>query len=144
MKKTFLFTVMISLFIFLGNISFSAISGEDNKWTRDKSVSNVDLYYKISECNGEKVIFLKFDNKNDFSVKITWKEAIADKVFGNVVDCNYGEKQLTLPPGVTVQDGCSSISCPECQINVRTAIPTHEADPLNLEFKEVTVNKVTN
>jgi len=144
MKKAILFSIMLTLSIFLGNKSMASVSGDDNNWVLNKSVGNVDLYYKISECNGEKVIFLKFDNKNNYSLKITWKEAIADKVFGNVVDCHYGEKQLTLPPGVTVQDGCSSISCPECQINMRTAIPTHEADPLNLEFKEVTVSKVTN
>jgi hypothetical protein len=144
MKKAVLFTIIFSLSLFLGNKSMASVSGDDNKWVLNKSVGNVDLFYKISECNGEKVIFLKFDNKNDYSVKITWKEAIADKVFGNVVDCHNGDKQLTLSPGITVQDDCTSALSPECRINVQNAIPTHVADPFGLEFKNVTVSKVTN
>ncbi|NTW26472.1 MAG: hypothetical protein HGA37_17370 [Lentimicrobium sp.] len=144
MKKLTLIAMMFSLCIFLGNKSFGAISGDDNKWARDKSVSNVDLYYMIGECNGEKVIFLKFDNKNNYSVKITWIEAFTDKTFNSVVENFNGAKQLTLPPGVTSQDGCNAIAHPECLINMNTVDPTHPVDPLNLEFKDVTVSKVTN
>jgi hypothetical protein len=144
MKRAILFTIIFSLSIFMGNKSTASVSGDDNNWVLDKSVGNVDLYYKISECNGEKVIFLKFDNKNTYSVKVAWKEAVTDKTFGKEVDCYYGEKNLTLAPGVTLQDGCGSVLVPECQINLKTAIPTHPVDPLNLEFKEVTISKVTN
>ena len=143
MKRAVLFTIIFSLTIFMGNKSMASVSGDDNNWVLDKSVSNVDLYYKISECNGEKVIFLKFDNKNNYDVKVAWKEAVADKVFGNVVDCYNGDKQLTLSPGITVQEDCNSALFPECRINVKNAIPTHVADPSSLEFKDVTVSKVT-
>ena len=144
MKRAILFSIMFSLSIFLGNKSMASVSGDDNNWVLNKSVGNVDLYYKISDCNGEKVIFLKFDNKNNYDVKVAWKEAVADKTFGKVVECYYGEKQLTLAPGVTSQDGCGSVASPECLINLKTAIPTLPVDPLNLEFKDVNVSKVTN
>ena len=144
MKRAVLFTIIFSLTIFMGNKSMASVSGDDNNWVLDKSVGNVDLYYKISECNGEKVIFLKFDNKNNYDVKVAWKEAVADKTSGKVVLCYYGEKNLTLSPGVKLQDGCGSVVSPECMINLKTAIPTHPVDPLNLEFNEVTISKVTN
>jgi hypothetical protein len=143
MKKSILFTIMISLFIIMGNKSTGAVSGDDNKWILKKSSGNVDLYYKIGECEGSKVIFLKFENKNKYDVQVSWKEAITDKTYGNAIDSYSGQKQLILSPGITQQDDCSNVTCKECLIKMTEVSPVLVVDPVEIEFKDISVTQVS-
>lgn len=144
MKRTVLFTLLVSLFIFVGSTISGAGAGEDGKWILKKSTGNVSLYYKIGECNGSDVIFLKFDNKNNYNVRITWKESITDKANGAQIDNYKGQKELVLVPGVTQQDGCAGLNVEECVIRMTEVTPVRVVDPQELEFKDVKVSKVSN
>jgi hypothetical protein len=143
MKRSILFTIMISLVIIMGNTVTGAVAGDDNNWTFKKSSGNVDFYYKMGECNGEKVIYLKFENKNAYSVEVKWKEAISDKTFGTTVEGYYGEKQLTLAPGITSREDCSSGVNEQCLIKMSSVDPTFVVDPAGFEFKDISVSKVS-
>lgn len=38
-------------------------------WVFDRTVQNVDLYHMVTACEGKKVVFLKFNNRNTYKVK---------------------------------------------------------------------------
>jgi len=140
MKKAILIFCITVLGILPG-VNYASGSGDDNGWTLTKSAGKVDLFYKIGQCNGETVIFLKFDNKNDKSVTISWKEAVTDVKFGKTFEGQYGAKQLVLKPGITSSDNCSEASIGECVVRMTEIVPTFPAEPKSFEFKEVTVSK---
>lgn len=78
-----------------------------SSWTLDATVDNVECYYKISTCNGGSTIFLKFNNKNSYPVKITWTEVFKTQIENNLSGI-LGEKSLVLAPGETADLDCNS------------------------------------
>jgi hypothetical protein len=109
------------------------------EWVLDASIGNVDFYHAITLCNGEKVVFLKFNNKNSYPVKANWKEVFKIKS-GESKDGFNGKKELILAPGITTPNDCSD------KANKKSIILPSEIDPalvteiLDFNFKEVTVN----
>jgi len=159
MKKTTFYATLFSLVLFMGFsgkvsagdgrsaemlMNPSAQVGQNNGWILATSSGNVDFYYKMAECNGEKVVFLKFDNKNNYTVKVSWKEAVMDKVFNKVTNAYYGQKEINLAPGVTGNDNCSSSGCAECMVGLTNFAATHAVDAQNFQFREITVSPSSN
>ena len=46
------------------------VSGTNN------TVNGVTVYYQLSTCNGEDVVFVKFVNNNNYSVNVEWYPAV--------------------------------------------------------------------
>jgi hypothetical protein len=154
MRKMFLLTIIVSLFC-LGNKSAGAndlfvqpaelsdaveVSIEMNDWILEMSTGNVDLYYQIGECDGQKVIFMKFENRNNHEVEITWKETVHDNFSKSHITGFYGEKQLVLAPGQLVQADCTSSICQECITRSVDVTPTHLVEIKEFSFTEVSVS----
>jgi len=154
MRKTFLLTIIVSLFC-LGNKSAGAndlfarpaelldaveISFEMSDWILERSTDNVDFYYRIGECDGQKVVFMKFENRNFHEIEISWKETIQDNVSKSQITGFYGEKHLLLAPGQVLQSDCSSSICQECITRPADVAPTHLVEIKEFSFSEVSVS----
>jgi hypothetical protein len=108
-------------------------------WVLDKTVGNVDFYHSIIICNGKKSVFLKFNNKNNHAVKITWKEVFKTPT-EETKDGYMGKKEMVLSSGITEPNDCADAG------NKKSIILPSEVDPmavieiLDFSFKEITVN----
>ncbi len=85
----------------------AALPDKTNVWILDKSVSNVDFYHMIKECNGSKVVVVKFHNKNSYHVDVNWSESFSTQLEQNVIGAK-GIKNIILQPGITSFSDCSS------------------------------------
>jgi len=154
MRKTFLLTIIVSLFC-LGNTSAGAndhfarpaelldaveVSTEITDWILERSTDNVDLYYRMGECDGQKVVFMKFENRNAHEIEISWKEIIQDNVSKRQLTGFYGEKHLVLAPGQVLQPDCSSNVCQECITRSADVAPTHRVEIIEFSFSEVSIS----
>lgn len=108
-------------------------------WILDKTVNNVDFYYQISKCNDDVVVFLKFDNRNRFNVKITWKEMFTTQ--GGEQSRYWGAKDLVLRPGVLAQTDCATVVNSKCLILPADVHPAYYAKIAAFEFKDVTAKQ---
>ena len=124
---------------------FSLIKPADKpaitEWILDKTIGTVDFYHSITVCNGKKVVFLKFNNKNSYSVKITWKEIFKIQT-GEIKDGFMGKKELVLSSGITTPNDCTDV------VNKKSIVLPSEIDPvfvaeiLDFSFKDITVNSI--
>ena len=149
MKKLIQITVLVSLIFILGNktngsIIASALPDDENstgtsEWVLSQSNGNVDFYYKIDVCNGQKAVFLKFVNKNSYKVSVTWEEVYSDRKSGKNFENFSGDKQLTISPNATLQASCNGTECNECLILSSMVSPMQVVDVQQFEFKNITV-----
>jgi len=110
-------------------------------WILDNSVNNVDMYHMITDCNGKKVTFLKFENKNNYSVQIAWKEVFVTEQVSDKIRSINGEKKLELLAGQLAVPKCGETSNPLI-IHTAQALPHFRADIRNFEFKDVLVTSL--
>jgi hypothetical protein len=152
MIRTFILIVFIPL-LFVGgknaganeNVAFPAqvndvVSHEMTDWIADGSMNNVDFYYRIAQCEGRQVVFLKFENRNEYHVEITWKESFFDKIIGQRITGIYGQKQLVLTPGQVLEADCLSGDCKECITRSADVVHTHVVQIGEFNFLEVSVS----
>ncbi len=134
---------MILSFMFLCSNSFAQgrihLPDKQGSWVFDKTVSNVDMYHMIDECNGKNVIYLKFENKNKFKVQINWKEVFVTSQVAAKTESFDGEKKLLLPAGQVMTTYCGETINQACLILAEKAIPHYKADFRNFEFKDVLI-----
>jgi hypothetical protein len=107
-------------------------------WVLDTTVANVDFFYMISECEGKKVVFLKFNNRNSNKVKVNWKEVFSTQ-FEKHREGFRGEKQLVLSQGETFQSDCSQINVKECMVLPSEVSPSYNADIVTFRFSKISV-----
>lgn len=136
MKKSIFYTSMLSIIIVLGSLAH----GYAMEWTLHTSTSNVEFYYKIQECNGDKTVFLKITNNNDYEVEVNWKEVITDQTFGKDLEGFYGEKQLIIPSGQTLQSDCANPEHLACITLPSEVAPTHKVEIQRFRMKDIKVN----
>lgn len=110
-------------------------------WVFDKTVQNVDLYHMITACEGQKVVFLKFNNRNMYKVKISWKEVFVTQM-EKAREGFRGMKQLILPPGETAQSDCTDVKNKECLIVASQVSPAYPAEIIQFEFKNINVSNL--
>jgi hypothetical protein len=131
------------LLVLLSASGFAAqpITPSDSKdgWVLDKTVSNVDFYYRIATCNNESVVFLKLENRNDFPAKVSWEEVYATRQVPEKRNGKNGVKTMLLPAGITVQDNCENIVHRECIILPDEVSSSYKAIVDAFEFTSVRV-----
>ena len=143
-KVHFLMVMMVSLLCLTQStfaFSFSPLTPPhpNAEWVLDKTVSNVDFYYMISECDGKKVVFLKFNNRNDKKVKVSWKEVFSTQ-FEKTREGFKGEKQLVLSKGETLQDDCKNVNVKQCIVLPSEVSSTYLAEIISFTFSQVRVS----
>ena len=110
------------------------------QWHLDATVQGVQFYHALTSCNGNNVVLLKFNNSNNYSVKLSWKEVFTTQ-FGKK-DGAAGQREMVIPTGVSVPSGCTD------QQNRRNIIlpgdvnPAFMADISAFEFSGISVNKI--
>jgi len=108
-------------------------------WKLSTSNGNVDFYYRIDECKGQKAVFLKIVNSNNYDVQVYWKEVITDKRSGSEIEGFYGEKKLLIPAGTNLQANCNNSDQIECLTLATSVVPTHLVDIQDFKFKDIKV-----
>ena len=137
-KKTF---ITCFLFFLLSGLSADPglTEGSKRNWILDKSIDNVDFYYSITTCNGESVVFLKFDNKNTYDVKISWEESFITTQVKEKRNGFNGVKNLVLHRGITAQEDCENIRYKECFILPVQVNPAYKPIVEVFEYKSIQV-----
>ncbi|MBV4358352.1 hypothetical protein [Pinibacter aurantiacus] len=114
-------------------------SNSDEQWTLAKSTDKVDIYYVIKDCKGQKTVFLKVDNKNNYAVKISWKEKFETQQKVTVEGATG--KQLVLAAGETIQANCDNDTAKECVIAASQVTPAFKADVSKYDVANLSVSK---
>lgn len=128
---------MLSFIVILGSMGH----GYASDWTLDKSTGNVEFYYKVGECDGQKAVFLKIVNKNDYDVQVSWKEVFQDKTLGKSIESYTGKKQIMIVSGKTMQAiSCTEKDSIELVILLSMVTPTHVVDMQKFEFSNIEVS----
>jgi hypothetical protein len=109
-------------------------------WSLNATVNNVKFYHAIVDCNGKKMVFLKFDNKNSYPVDVTWKEVFATQL-EEKADGYAGKKQLTLQKGVTMPVNCADNLNKKNIISSSEVSPTYVVEIRKFDYKEISVSK---
>lgn len=84
-------------------------------WLTIDTVKNVVISYQLSNCQGEKKLYLKIENKNETAVKVSWSFWGSDVMKSIVLnanetkkgDCNINapvELDEIIPSGKTIAD----------------------------------------
>ncbi|MDH7461867.1 hypothetical protein QEG73_11285 [Chitinophagaceae bacterium 26-R-25] len=111
----------------------------DEQWTLAKSTNKVDIYYVIKDCKGQKTVFLKVDNKNNYAVTVSWKEKFETQQ--KVTVEGAAGKQLVLAAGEIVQASCDNDAAKECVIAASQITPAFKADVSKYDVSNLSVSK---
>lgn len=135
-----LFSFMLANAAFAQNASTSKVSSAI-QWKFDTTVDGVAFYHAITKCNGTKAVFLKFDNKNSYPVKATWKEVFTTQI-ERKKESLAGPKELIISKGVTMPTGCRDNNNKKNVILSSQVDPTYVAEILDFELKNIAVSKI--
>ncbi len=118
---------LLLLFI-IGTTGFSAAqSAGDNSnqetWTLLKETPEVHIYSRISQCYGQNVAFLKFENTSLSEVNITWRRPTTVLISSTEPEVS-NEFSLNLTANQVIQGVCSLNNSPGLKmILVTTGMP---------------------
>lgn len=144
----FLFRKLSPKFICLvlfANTSFAqkaSTDGSPGHWKLNTTVGGVKFLSQIALCSGEKVVLLKFNNQNNYRVKVTWDDLLQTSQSADKNESLIVRKEIVLPPGETAARSCDSSPCHQCFIVSSQVFPTHRVDISGFEYKNITVNKI--
>lgn len=150
MKKFLIIPVLLILLFSQGSNSM-ALTPEGlrlstemlEEWTFSQSTNNVDFYYKIDNCSGQKAVLLKIVNKNDHEVQVMWNEVFTDANTNRTVKGFASEKTLLIRAEETVEArNCGDFDQPECLILSSRVSPTGVVQIQDFAFSSITVNAV--
>jgi len=125
---------------FLSGLLLLSISGfaQQQTYTLDRTVDNVDCYYTLTQCDGKTVVMIRLDNRNAAPVTISWKENFTTTLVPQMSPGNK-PKHLALPVGVSELSGCTDTSNPQLLINANQVNVTYIADITGFAFSDVSV-----
>ena len=129
-------TAIVFAFTSPANVSSKTPDG----WILDQTTGNVSFYHMITFCSGNKVVFLKFDNKNDYAVNLSWQETFvtmdrsAEKKEGP-----FKSKELTVASGETAASDCEDQKQAILIAKPDQNSPVYRADIRQFSFVNVTV-----
>ena len=130
--------LVMLLLLSTGAVAMYRSAARPDNWVLDKTVNHVDCYYLLTECGGKKVVLLKFNNKNTYKVKVTWKEVFDTQLQKGVAGFR-GKKQLLIAPGETFASGCADSKNKELLVLPADVIPTYAAEIVAFEFNDIQV-----
>lgn len=113
--------------------------GQDDSWTLQTTVDNVDLQYKIVDCGEKKAVLMRFDNKNDFSVQVSWRHIIGSTLVPNTTVESSDTFSIVIGSGTTAPENCEDSNLEALVILPTEVDPTYIADITNFSFSSVTV-----
>ena len=122
--------------------SFSGTKQDQLNWQLDATVNNVQFYHSIIDCNGKKAVILKFINKNNYKVKVSWKEVFTTQQ-GPQIEGFSGQKTLVIDLGETKETECDNASKKNLVIKPEQVAPTYVAEISKFEYKSITVTKAS-
>jgi hypothetical protein len=107
MKKNLLY-LTFSLFLFSGIKAQTTGNWNGILLSTDgtNGLNGVKAFYKVTTCNNNEVIELKFINTNNYTVKAGWKDIIVTKANNNLSG-NDRQDSLTLAPHAEIAGDCS-------------------------------------
>lgn len=138
-NRKFISTLCLSMLFLLFSVQVQA---QDDDWTLDSTVENVDLMYQLVDCDGAKAVLLKFNNKNAFEVKVTWKQVIATEEMPNNTQESVQSYELSLPSGVSAPDGCKDDENTSLIITPFEVDPTHMVLIQDFGFSSIIVERI--
>ncbi len=141
-QKKLLLLPLLFLCGFLFAQNNAVLPDKAGTWVLDKTVANVVFYHKIATCDGKKVVFFKFNNKNTKAVTVTWKEVFVTQ-WKNIQKAGIvsEQKQLLLAPGITSGSDCENNIQKILLTRPRQAAPVYEEEIVQFNFKEISVTK---
>ena len=109
MKPLLVFTLLLMSYAIPANANNldckkSVFNSVDNSWTLDTTISNVSFYYKVTICDGRKVILLAIENSNAGFVAMSWKENVS---IDGLVQTSPIYKTFLLPGSGNAQASCN-------------------------------------
>ncbi len=148
MKRISIVPVLLTLLLIQGGNmmaldreGLSLSTGTSEEWTLNQSTSNVDFYYRIDNCSGQKAVLLKIVNKNDYEVEVNWKEVFTEAHTMRKVEGFASEKALLIKAEGTVEArSCSDYDQPECLVLSSMVSPTGVVQIQDFTFRSITVN----
>jgi hypothetical protein len=118
----------------------SFVNASDIRWNLDTVVQGVVFYHSITPCNGSNVVMLRFENRNQYPVRISWNENFLTKSEGRIAGA-AGRKELTLSRGESTPSGCADTKHAGQIIRPGEIHPAMIVQILGFEFKDIIVNK---
>ena len=102
---------LLLCFVFFFQYSFSQ---ENNNWEGVKlkasglnEISGIEAFYKISECEGKKVVIIKFVNTNNFSAELSWFDAVFTDEKQWIIHDQGEKKKISIQATQTIQGKCN-------------------------------------
>ncbi len=131
-------------FLFTNNsFAQNASSGREStavKGKLDATIDGVAFYHTITKCNGANTVFLKFDNKNNYPVKATWREVFTTQMESKK-EGFAGQKEFIIPKGVTMPTGCTDNNNKKNVILSSEVDPTYIAEIMDFDLKNIVIAK---
>lgn len=83
-------------------------------------MNGVEAFFTEAICNGEDIIHVRFNNHNEYPVKLEWFDAVFTQGLKWINKDQPGEKKsITLPAHVEVKGTCLNNQVPELSIKVK-------------------------
>ncbi len=113
MNKPKHFLILIGILFFIVPKFFS--QNKDN-WepvyllvTGANTMDGVEACFKLAKCNNEDVVYIKFNNHNEYSVKLEWFDAVFTQELRWINKDGEGNKKtLIIPSKMEARGGCES------------------------------------
>ena len=83
-------------------------------------MDGVEAYFQLATCNGEQVVYVKFINHNEYSVRLEWFDAIFTQELKWInKDAEENKKSLLIAPKVEAAGKCSGTGSAELIIDLK-------------------------
>jgi hypothetical protein len=111
MKKKY-FSVLLTLLVFSVPFTYS----QNAKWepvyllvTGGNTMDGVEASFRIDKCNNEDVVYIKFNNHNNYPVKLEWFDAIFTQELKWVSkDGENNKRSIVIPGKVELKGECAN------------------------------------
>src|ERR1017187_6748096 len=116
MTKKITLTIFVLLFFLFKNFAQTNAPSGQAGWNpigfnvsgTNNTVNGVAVYYQLSTCNGEDVVFVKFVNNNNYSVNVEWYPAVFTQEHKWIKKETLADKKsVTLNPNSELEGNCS-------------------------------------
>jgi hypothetical protein len=122
-----------------GNLFAQSKTGV-SPWTLYKTVANIEFYHQVAECDGKKIVLLKFNNKTQQKVTIQWKDSFEmNPGEPNMLHQTSAVKSIVLLPGTTSATDCNNTKQKALLSQPPQLSPIYKAEPFKFSFSEIKI-----